>query len=353
MLTIPKFPSKAKAALWDIHSAERCFVVYDDSRVYTYLYFADHVDGPQCVLVGSSALPFGLVPIRLDQGTLTCLTPSGKCTAVTLDTHRFVDVTAVPEAQLEEAVAANQALAKFRAALALLQRLREIKPAAAAQLWGPLATAALKAMEITEASHIFRAQGKAAMVQTLRGLEYVEDAQLLAGHINLVLGDTDKAERLFLNSSSPQEALKMHRDLLQWEQALRLANKFSKRDIPYLSREYAQQLEFQGNFAKALELYQAGVTEEAKDRSHNEACRAGIARTAIRQGEVSKGVTIANELKSRALYRDCGASLEAMGQLAEAAAMYEKGEQYEKASSIYIKAKNWVKVRASKRSLLQ
>jgi WD repeat-containing protein 19 len=37
----------------------------------------------------------------------------------------------------------------------------------------------------------------------------------------------------------------MHRDLLQWEQALKLASRFSPKDLPVISREYAQQLEFQ------------------------------------------------------------------------------------------------------------
>ena len=36
----------------------------------------------------------------------------------------------------------------------------------------------------------------------------------------------------------------MHRDLLNWEQALKLATHLSVEDIPYISKEYALQLEF-------------------------------------------------------------------------------------------------------------
>lgn len=36
----------------------------------------------------------------------------------------------------------------------------------------------------------------------------------------------------------------MRRDLLHWEQALQLANKLAPDQIPYISRQYAQQLEF-------------------------------------------------------------------------------------------------------------
>jgi hypothetical protein len=36
----------------------------------------------------------------------------------------------------------------------------------------------------------------------------------------------------------------MRRDLLQWDQALHLAGKLAPEQIPYIAREYAQQLEF-------------------------------------------------------------------------------------------------------------
>ena len=51
---------------------------------------------------------------------------------------------------------------------------------------------------------------------------------------------------------SPVEALNMRRDLLQWDQALHLANKLAPQEIPYISKEYAQQLEFTGNYNEAL-----------------------------------------------------------------------------------------------------
>lgn len=36
----------------------------------------------------------------------------------------------------------------------------------------------------------------------------------------------------------------MRRDLLHWDQALELAKNLAPEQIPYISREYAQQLEF-------------------------------------------------------------------------------------------------------------
>jgi WD repeat-containing protein 19 len=48
----------------------------------------------------------------------------------------------------------------------------------------------------------------------------------------------------FLKSSQPIAALHMRQDLLHWDQALQLAAKLAPQQIPYIAREYAQQLEF-------------------------------------------------------------------------------------------------------------
>ena len=48
----------------------------------------------------------------------------------------------------------------------------------------------------------------------------------------------------YLKSSQPVAALQMRRDLMQWDQALQLAGKLAPEQIPYIAREYAQQLEF-------------------------------------------------------------------------------------------------------------
>ena len=52
---------------------------------------------------------------------------------------------------------------------------------------------------------------------------YVEDKNLLAGKISMLFGDYNRAQDLYLASSRPSAALDMRRDLLQWDQALKLA----------------------------------------------------------------------------------------------------------------------------------
>ncbi len=54
----------------------------------------------------------------------------------------------------------------------------------------------------------------------------VEDKKLLSGHISMLLGDYSQAQDQYLQSSQPVEALHMRRDLLQWDQALTLADRY-------------------------------------------------------------------------------------------------------------------------------
>lgn len=83
-----------------------------------------------------------------------------------------------------------------------------------------------------------------SMVWALESLVDIEDYKLLYGYISMYLGEFDKAQQWFLNSSHPTAALEMRRDLLQWDQALQLAKKMAPEQIALISREYAQQLEF-------------------------------------------------------------------------------------------------------------
>ena len=90
----------------------------------------------------------------------------------------------------------------------------------------------------------YRKMGNCAMVLSLEKVRNVEECKLLAGYVAMFLEDFDLAQQWFLKSSKPEVALEMRRDLLQWDQALQLAKKMAPEQIPYISKEYAQQLEF-------------------------------------------------------------------------------------------------------------
>ena len=53
------------------------------------------------------------------------------------------------------------------------------------------------------------------MVWSLDELKNVEDRKLLGGRVALLLEDHNRAQSLYLQSSAPEEALNMRRDLLQ------------------------------------------------------------------------------------------------------------------------------------------
>lgn len=82
------------------------------------------------------------------------------------------------------------------------------------------------------------------MVWSIQKLSNIDEFALLCGHVCMILGRYDEAEKYFLQSSQPVEALFLRRDLMQWTQALELAQNLKPDEIPFVAREYAQQLEF-------------------------------------------------------------------------------------------------------------
>ena len=92
-----------------------------------------------------------------------------------------------------------------------------------------LAKAALKKLDTEFASRIYRHLGNVGMVWSLGEIKDIEDKKLLSGHVAMILGDYNLAQNLYLQSSSPVEALNMRRDLLQWDQgiAIKLLNSFN------------------------------------------------------------------------------------------------------------------------------
>lgn len=94
------------------------------------------------------------------------------------------------------------------------------------------------------AIRVYRQMGNAAIVYALKTISSVEDINFISGFCALLLGEIDKAKTCFAKSINPVEALDLCRDLLQWEQAIALAETLAPDQIPLIAREYAHQLEF-------------------------------------------------------------------------------------------------------------
>jgi len=81
----------------------------------------------------------------------------------------------------------------------------------------------------------------------------------LAGHIFLLFSDHQKAQELFLASNRPITALEMRRDLLHWDKALKLAQTLAVEQIPEISIQYGQQLEFRDEIEPALKMFESAL----------------------------------------------------------------------------------------------
>ncbi|XP_062264138.1 WD repeat-containing protein 19-like [Platichthys flesus] len=341
-IELPNFSPTITGVLWDNwHADSGVFVAYDNDKVYTYALHETTIYGPRVVLVGSTTLLFSQKPLLLYNGVLTCQTASGKTSEVALSTHSFLKhSTKCTDSPPEFSKQLTQAL--------MLKRFHEAwdlcKSAGSDADWTELGKTCLLHMEVDLAIQVYSNSGNTDMVLSLQGIQGTVNVNLLAGHLAKVLEDYNQAQKLYLSSNCPVAALEMRRDLLQWESALMLAKRLAKDQIPFISKEYAVHLELIGDYENALAHYKRGMTRNKKFQEHDEECQAGIARMSIRMGDIKKGALQAIRHPSSVLKKACGAILESMKKFPEAAQLYEKGQYYDKAASLYIRCKNWSKV---------
>lgn len=64
------------------------------------------------------------------------------------------------------------------------------------------------------------------------------------------------AERIYIDQGSPEEAVRMYRQLLQWEDALRVAETYSQPDRHQIKADYIKWLEDTCQEATAAEVYE-------------------------------------------------------------------------------------------------
>ena len=337
VLPVPEMPVAIKGVLWDQQS-ENCFVAYDDKVLDTYVYRPDYMGGPRVEKIGSTDRSYGLSPINVLDGRVICLTQSGRNTEETLDTHKDAIRPDATRTHPKACALQNTALGRFPEAFVAAVHANDD------QCWEELYTASLRCLDVTLARKCAQARGAAAAAGQLSSIEHIEDTNLLSGHVALMFNDIELAQKMFEASTEPAEALRMHADLLNWKVAMELADKYAPEEKPYISRESAQQMEFSGDFHKALKQYGEGITEKTEDQKHNNLCRAGMARMYLRNGDMAQGLALVAELNQKHVYRDCAAILQAIGQMNEAAQMYEKGDLPDKAAIMFMKLKNWAKV---------
>ncbi|UYV64330.1 WDR19 [Cordylochernes scorpioides] len=341
LLAIPDFPSKIKEVLWDqCPMTKGVFIGYDEHSVYTYVETKDSLKGWLVEGCGKTKLPAGQFPVLLYSGDVHCQTQSGKMAVLTLSSHLLLHSNLRDNSKLEVKETLERAikLKDFTAAWGLCQRLDNKED------WILLADAATFSLDVDLAIRVYSHLGDVSMVWDLRSIKDLEDKSLLAGHLAMFQGDFTLAEQLYLASRSPSAALAMRCDLLHWEPALQLARSLAPLQLPFISRQYALQLEFMGDYANALLHYEKGITNSPEHVEHDNICKMGVARTSIRCNNVQRGFQIAQSMDNRNLKKECAEILENMKQYSEAAMMYESAHYIDRATSLYIKLKNWTKV---------
>lgn len=363
LIKVPEFPQSCQGVLWDIWPPDKnVFVAFDDKSIVTYVYVPESVHGTVIERVGVTRLPANQVPLLLNSGVLVVQTVGGKLIQMVLSTHTFQEGGSATNAGLQPAdievlLKKHLMLRRFKEAWKWCQLLNK------KENWIMLADAALKSLDIDTALQVYRHIKNVAMVWSLEDIQNVEERKLLAGHVAMYLSLFDLAQEWYLSSSDPSAALAMRRDLLQWEQALQLARNLAPHQVPLISKEYAQQLEFTGHHVEALSHYEKGFLSLPSSESltssgalsseltedailmHNAECRAGVTRTSIRCGDIRRGVAMAMDSQSsKQLQKECAEILESQKQLSDAVNLYEKAELFEKAASCYIQLKNWSKV---------
>lgn len=334
-------PKQVTGVLWDF-SHPSIFIVFDGQICVTYIFIRNSVKGKCVRQVGETKLLTDQIPLMLYDGDLCLYSSGGKLTTISLETHKFSPQMEV-SAQLDQLIK----LQKYQEAWDLCKTINDETS------WRKLGETCINDLEIVFAIRVFRKIGDAAMVHSLEDIKFHEDVNLLSGYCAVLLNQPNEAKQLFSKSSNPLEALDLCRDLLQWEQAMALSNNLSQEQMPFIAREYAQQLELNGNYIEALVNYEKALGHYRGDidfeeneffEEHLRLAKAGIARSTIRCGNFSNGIQIAVEMKDKQLFHDCADALEQMNQLSEAAQLYEKSENYDKACGLYIQLKQWQKV---------
>ncbi|KAI6657490.1 WD repeat-containing protein 19-like [Oopsacas minuta] len=346
LVEIPNLGAGTKGVLWDQSPLDRgVFATQEQNQVRGYMYLRESIYGAQCEYLGETSLGEGYKPLLLYGGEIWCLNAHGKIVSFQMMSHKQPEDTMgdnlnhfVEEQFLEESLEQALRLNRFRESWSLAHSLNNKNG------WRQIAERSIYLLEVELAQRAYREEGEGGMVLSLESLISVEDKNLLAGHLLALRGEFDSAQDVMLRSSQPQAALSMRRDLLHWDQALQLARALSPEQIPAISREYAQQLEFQGDYSGALENYDRGVTGRDEDRENDLLCQAGMARNSVRVGEISRGENLARQHPSQLVKQECAQLLENLKLYGQAGQLYEEAREFERAASVYARLKQWNKV---------
>ncbi|XP_032511924.2 WD repeat-containing protein 19 [Danaus plexippus] len=336
-----------KSAVWDICLSDRnVFAVFTGEAVHTYYYSPSSIDGPHVDFVATTAME--QLPLILFSGDVYCYSSGGGVLRIPLDSH---NTSGLADADTERRLL-NQRQHIHK--LLLLRRFTEAWLFCDAvdeeDLWRKLGEAAVAELAVEFAIRVYTRLSDVAMVWALEDALHIEEIPVLCGMLCACL-DRGEAAARWLEGGPPARALEIYAARGEWGRAADLAAATCPSRVPYTALHQAQHLELTADYHEALANYEKSIITENLDdlkvKEHNEKCEAGIARTAIRCGDVMRGVTTAMKLAHYPnLLKDCAQLLVEEKQYSHAAALYDHAGNTEKAASLYIKLKSWLKVEA-------
>jgi WD repeat-containing protein 19 len=336
-IPIEKFPEKEVNVVWDV--ADRgVFAVCtrNCARMHTYVHVPVSSSGEQVRHVAVTKSAKRQSAVLLHSGSMTVLDHNGAATKGVLASHDAIgNVSSMTPEKARRCFHQTLAILRLPSCWDMADKLHDD------DLWTLLGKEALRVMDVATALGAYRKLNDVPMAMALQGLKEIEERNLLAGHISMLIGEYAAAEQLFVASSQPVRALEMRRGMQHYDQALDLANKFAKDQVPFISYEYALQLEYQQSFKLALGRYQSGVIGDSENGEHDLKCKAGEVRMMIRLGNASGGCKLALEINDTGVFREAAEILSSTKQFQDAATMYEKGEMFDKAVALYFQVKNY------------
>ena len=347
---IDQFSMDTDKILWD--TTDWGIFAACEAKQFTIYTYAPHTRwGAQCAPVTKSAngktdrnttpKPALFNPVLMRAGGVVCqMSSSGTMAVVNLATHSFLSLSIVATGEHARTAFFNSlGLNMLDQAWSYAKTLND------PDCWYALGDKALNLLDINMAIRVYRMVQQPAMVLALDPLQHLNEKSLLLGHVSMLFKNFNDAQTHFMRSSNPALALEMRRDLMHWNAALELSERLSPESIPQISREYASQLEFRGEYQQALDMYNKGIVQvstsdstkkQKEDTAHNDQCHAGVARITIRMGDITGGFQIAMETDSKTMSLECAHIFEELRQWTEAAQLFEKAADYEKAARIYI-----------------
>ncbi|KAJ8726786.1 hypothetical protein PYW08_015183 [Mythimna loreyi] len=340
-----------KGIIWDICLSDRnVFIIYTDDSIETYYYSANSINGSHIDLVRTTPLMAAHIPLILFSGDVYCYANGGAVMKVALDSH---NTSGLADADTEKRLANQRhhiekllALRRFSEAWLFCDAVDEV------DLWRKMGEAAIAELNVEFAIRVYTRLSDVAMVWALEDASHIEDLSILCGMLCACLCKGEAAARWLESSGAGAlHALELHAARGDWARAAEIAAVSCPAKAPAITLHRAQHLELTADYHEALTNYENSLISENADdnkvKEHNDKCEAGIARMAIRCGDVMRGLTTAmKHSHDIMLVKECAQLLEEEKQYSHAAALYDHAGNTEKAASLYIKLKSWLKVEA-------